>query len=692
MKLKRFLSIIAAAVVAVSLVSCKSGKQGEIISDYVVKDTLPLGGVVLENVPDSLAVYKNIAFILHDGTVERIDLCDGEKVTIVEQTDAIAVGCDGSRLAAVGQSSLEVYDYDGGKLDKVDFKDTQISPSCVGIGGESVLIADRSDKNLSKLYLADLDKGELSLLPDTWSVGTNKPVITRVGVSPDGTALISFSYNPSIAGYSTGAVRYSIENDIVMSTPLDSSEASYGILNADGGYYYIKKQAYRSGESMSQIISKVSADGTSSNIMLVDNAGLEKFGIKPQEVYTFSVDGSFENYDQYLVLDSYWLEYADGESFVIYNSTAGTLATVGIDTGLESLKLIMPETMGIETKLRDVVSKYIAKTGRQIVVTTYPEEEYADRLRTKLLAGDSDFDIFIADEQSLAGILENSAYEPLDGYEGVSDNFDSVLAEGVRNMMTSDNNLFGVPMRVSFWGCLEQTGDFDVPQDWTVDGLFDFCDNIPDGKKVYGDRYMLTQTVYNYLEDMIYKDGSLDEGELAEFFGKLKKYNDAGILCDGDREPLLTYGMVYLNPLDLKINNVENITITVAPTRSGTKYLEVIDTLMMNRSSEHKEAAAEFIALLTSDDCIYDNEGPSLFLGRDITKNSCYGYLTDTQKEALSYSMTIYQNAKPSRLDCVDNLPQIIANDFIVGLFDDDFTPEQVAKKLVDEVSYTYFE
>lgn len=343
--------------------------------------------------------------------------------------------------------------------------------------------------------------------------------------------------------------------------------------------------------------------------------------------------------------------------------------------------------------MKDIAIRYTVKTGRQVVMLSYSGEEYNDRLRTKLLAGESDFDLFVSDSSLLPSILENNAYEPLDSYKHLTDNFDNVLAEGVRNMMTADEGLFGVPMSINFWGCLEHEDDYGIPQDWTIKELFDLCERIPKGKKVFRDRFMLTRTVINHIEDTIYKDESIDKKELSDFLRQLKEYNSRGILCDGDSEPILTYGIAFFTADNLEINDVDNKVPNIAPTKNGTKYLEIRETMLLNRNSENKEAAAEFLTIMTSEDIIYNNADFGILIGKDAEKNSCYAGLSDVKKEALEYSMTMYQNAKPAKLATVANdFSQFIADEIVTPLFDGQLTPEEAADKVIDEVEYTYFE
>ena len=698
MKRKAISIFTAVLMIALLMTSC-GGSAVKIAGEsaYISPEALPLAGVRLATEPDSLSVYKNIAFLLAGGEIERLDLLTGEKTAVLTDSDALAVGCDGSRIVTVSKSSVNVYDHDGERL-KIISLDTEVADVAdMAISGGGVAFSNRIGKSDS-IYYIDLKTENVTLLSDTWKLGSRDASVQKLGLRADGTLLLSYGYNFGFAGNSFRYVEYDIGADEIMSQAETGVSAQNGCFGTDGDLYYLEN--YNAGimleTSWCQFVSKISSDGALSNVMLVDNDGLKELGIEPQNIYERSYSDIGGDFKSVFVLDDYYLEYSDGESFVVWNQTAGTLAAFSSDTGLNALIILVPDAKSgfYMHSLKQITVKYTAKTGRQVVMMSYPSEEYADRLRTKLLAGDSDFDLFISDYELLRSILENSAYQPLDGYESLTANFDTVLAEGVRELMTADGGLFGVPMRINFWGCLAQTGDCDIPPYWTTSELFEFCDSIPDGKRVYGDRFMLTRTVFNYIEDMIYKDGSINKQELADFFGKLKEYNDLGVLCDGDRDPILTYGMAFFCAQNLVYtNNVKDQTMILAPTRSGTKYLELEHTVMMNRASENKDAAAEFLAMLTSAEVVYNNDiDLNILIGRDVERNSCYSGLTEAEAEALRYSMTMYQNAKPSKLDSVESLPQFIAYDVVERLFDGEITPDQASELVVDQVAYTYFE
>jgi ABC-type glycerol-3-phosphate transport system substrate-binding protein len=145
----------------------------------------------------------------------------------------------------------------------------------------------------------------------------------------------------------------------------------------------------------------------------------------------------------------------------------------------------------------------------------------------------------------LQSILQNGAYEPLNGYEGLVANFEHMY-DTMEQIMTYSGNIFAVPFDISPMMNNEITNNFvlygyEMPHDrWTFDDLWALCDEIiargdslsvypawytPEGEVYYSYHLLLT----DYVQRSIDKE-SLDKSELKDFLTKIKKYTDAGVL------------------------------------------------------------------------------------------------------------------------------------------------------------------
>ena len=201
---------------------------------------------------------------------------------------------------------------------------------------------------------------------------------------------------------------------------------------------------------------------------------------------------------------------------------------------------------------------------------------------------------------------------------------------------------------------------------------------------------MITRSVCNVIEDMIAKDGSIDEKRFSEILSKLKEYNDKGVLCDGSADNYLTYGMLAFDGFNILGNDVGEYRTVVNPTMSGTNYLTV-EALMVNRNSKNPESAAGFLELFTRPGYVYDNSGIKQVIGRDITKNSIWPNIEPQYQRVYEYSMKQYKDSKPSVLEALDGFSAEVADEVSL-VFDGAETPDDAAKKLADRLSYIYLE
>lgn len=661
--MKKYISLFFALLIIILPTSCSDNSNNiSEESEYIINTALQLHDVSLKTAPDSLAVYKNIAFFISEGKVFRLDLVTDAQEVILDESPALGIGCDGSRFAVISSSSVAVYDYDGNKLNEIKLDSEVLYITAVAVSDSFVLFSAANEKD-TDLYLADLNSNSVSLLSNTWKPGISDALLSKIKITSSSEALLSYSYNHGKTGWNVMLMKYDFAKDeIIKSMPSENLSYAAGCHAIDGDFYYINK----SGEYV--FIARQLKDGTIGNVFYLDTDKLEEASSS----------------------DSFELLYSDGESYVILDKTSNALITAGVNTDLAPVVIL-----GLESgKYSEIISRYTAETGRQVETITYPDEEYNERLRTKLLANESDFDLFIADNNVLRSILENSAFEPLDAYQNVVQNFDNVLASGVRGLMTHDSALFGVPLKASYYAAFSMLEPYDFPNNWSVEDMFKQCDALlGSGKKLFADRFQLTQTVKSFIQDMISRNGKIDSDELINLFENLKKYNDLGVLCDGDNTSLLSYGSACFSSLDLTLSTPpESLGYVNCPTRSGVSYINLESSILLNRISENKAAAAEFLAFLTSEGSVYNNRCLDIFFGKDVNKNSVYAELDDTRRELLTFSMTVYENAKPTTIDGTPGLPEFLANEVLFPMLDGDIDFSDAAKLIENEIAYVYFE
>ena len=691
--MKRLLSVVLASLILIAFSSCAKGEEK--LSEHISQTPVELSALKLDYDHVSVCAYKNIVFALKGNSLVRYDLATGENTVIAvvgSDYQPRVIGCSGYNVAVIDDKNITVYDYDGNSLsiyphlisDETEIVDVAVSDDYVIVAGRTASL----DSIVAYNY-ADKD-WEPKVLSNEWKPSDDAR-IARLGVSDDGVLYVNSDYgfdfysalnNLCEIRISSGNVKYSGDTGNV------SPEGCFG----RDGVFYALDSSVDGDSSLVQFIREFDReDLTFSDIVLVDNESLYEKGVKPAEIEVYDLP-EIGLYNQTKLGDDYSLEYADGSSFTIYNDTTSTLVAFTKDESLKPLTILIPANENAET-FRIWAKEYMLNTGRQVVIDTYPPERYIDNMYTKLMAEDDDYDIFFADPALLKSILDSSMYVPLNDYEDIVYNFDNVYAEGIRELMSVDGNIFGIPMEVSILCPLDITDDSYSVSDYpTVDELFELCESLKgSGKKAFRARNLLSKTIENILNDMIYGDGDIDEDRLAQYLEKFKSYNDAGVLCDGDTEAVISWGVIGFDYLNLKMNEFEGRHIVASPTVDEHQYLSVNATALINKSSQNIDAAAGFMAILSGESVVYDNANFGRLFGRDVEKNSSYSELSEGQRQNAAYAASLFENSRIDVLDAVEGVPDYI-NEVIGRLFDGDITPQDAAKKLKNKVARAIFE
>ena len=447
-----FLSIL----MLISFAGCTNTCEIE-LSKYINTGNLTLSGIKISGEAESMAVYKNIAFALGNGKITRYDISSGSSEVILEDSSALAIGCSGSRIAVVNDSSVGVYDYDGKELSKIPF-DYKISEVTDVTVNEKYVVFASHESSGDVIYRADASKDKVEALTDDWKLGNDDVVVKSISLTSDSLLNISYCYNLRFEGSDFKILEYNVSKNTIVYSSDQTDLMQDGCFGTDGEFYYIDEYqpATKTDFALHQFITKIPKDGTAENVMLVDNEGLKELGIEPINIITneYSVPGGGTQTTT-IIADNYILEYSDSTNFVIWNKTAGTLAAFSKGSEIKPLVLIIPDDKANDNEIKDLIIEYTALTGREITVKSYPADNYNKQILTKIMAEDSDFDLFISDEVMLNSILEHSAYESLDGYQEIVSNFDNVYAAGVKDLMTADNGLFGIPLDIMLSGPLE---------------------------------------------------------------------------------------------------------------------------------------------------------------------------------------------------------------------------------------------
>ena len=390
-----------------------------------------------------------------------------------------------------------------------------------------------------------------------------------------------------------------------------------------------------------------------------------------------------------------------GETFTVMYPASG-----GTDGNVSTLRWGSVE----ETMMQFEERYEIAVQG-----SVFPREEMEDRVRMKLLAGETDLDVVYmddADRSSLfAALLQYDLFLPLDGYPEIESGWTEVL-DGVRDAMSWNGKLYGVPVQIRADGYIvteayRSAGLPEIPRQWTLDNLWEICAAAE--SVCNGETYLMpcpTETIVRTILETSVSEGSMDETMLRYHLDKMMFYLEKGVLGFQKKGRTFLLDTVYA-PGDGMNEPEDTAGYTVCqPTYTGQNYTEISAFLFANGKSAHPELAAAYAGMLLEEDSLYVLS--TCMLGRDPDR---YYYL-DGGNTGLSYLQTkkpvsvthagqyVMQNVTPVLTE--NSVPYLLSYGAIHDIVQnaitkplrngEDIDPDAVVQTICKEARYRYLE
>lgn len=660
--MKRLIAVLF--VVMVFLSACSETRQ----SEYISYDTLSDAIYDIDKSVTQIAVCDNLAFLLGSDSITRLDLISGERSVI--EIEGIALGCDDSRLFVISDGELLVCSHDGTELDSVDI-DIEMRSGKISAEGDTVLISADNDTWYglqSRLYRVDLKKKTYAPIDNSWT-GSDYFRVRSLSCR-EGTADIVYAYSlDAVSGSSQfRAASFNLKDNKVISQ-FDLPDNTSACIGSDGNAYYS---------------SSFIKNGTKNSVVMYTPDKLSSIVRYIPE----SICG-----DAYITSEIFVTKCG----YVLWSDLNSSIITLSLSDSSEAITVLAPETLTYD--LETISGLFEAEYGTAVTVSRYPDDIYSDKLKTKLLAGDDDFDIFIVDSSDrllLDSILRNNAYQSVDE---LCDDYDS-LYSGVRGLMTdSDGSLFGVPIVFSGYNIMEKSTDVVLPESFTHSQLAEVCDSLPEGYALFADPYPVIRLVTDHIQEGHINEGNVSEQGLAELYAELKMLYDSGRLFAGDfsgeknSESALKYSYGYFsgvlaNP-DLSFSEGRLMTL---PTVSGTSYISLDSCMMINLNSLKKDDSINLLRFTLSEDIIYNNSlNPFMLMGSELERNSNYSGFSPSQIGYLESISAYLSDIRPYTI-LTDELDSLLRDEILPGLFSGNITSEEAAEKTVSFINYTVYE
>ncbi len=269
---------------------------------------------------------------------------------------------------------------------------------------------------------------------------------------------------------------------------------------------------------------------------------------------------------------------------------------------------------GLDELYAELSVRFEEEYNVKVAANSIDIKQFNDRMRMKFLAGEDDFDIVYHDNVNhmLAQILNYQLYMPLEGYEKIVSAYDNDYIEGVKNLMSWDGHIYGVPHRIdaSSFAVNEavETAGIPVPDEsFTLDDFWSICETAynmdGDCPPVTLEKNIFFYGLENIIEDAA-KNGGLEKADVADFIENYLKYKENGILTGEVNQPMLLdskMSVFITNGVNYGSSNMGDfIDMRAVPSPSGKQYCDVRSMVYANRLTKKPDLCADYLALLMS--------------------------------------------------------------------------------------------
>jgi len=644
-----------------------------------------------EVIPAWAKVYvdEDMAYLPGESSIVRYDLTSGERTVLVEAEGNTAVCANKGYIYSYNKNQNAVLKYNskGNIVKTYPLSMEPVDVNFIRAQDELLLIAalpTNSNKDTeSVLYKLNMSDGSFSKIEDYKGKDGFSFIVGLDFIDKNTIIIISHAnvnfINPIIKGY-----KYDLRNNSLLEEIIFPEGSSYCYNPEKECIYYYNIVGFGLDGSITSIREYYPETQIDMVVNSLNSNFIASLGIE---------DG---------LLDVSQILYSDGK--VIIWSLLNNCFMVTDQSEKEHIKVLLTRNISYNTRFPYIASMFEAEYGLPVYISEYPDDIYMDKLRTKLLAADSDFDLILLQDPNkdnlLSSILKYELYEPLDSYEGITNNF-AIMFDGIRSMMSHNGKLFGVPYHLAgnSWALrydLRKYGFSTGSRQMTFDDIWKLCDGIINsGEKdvTVFERANIPEFISIFIQESLDRE-HLDQNVLADIFEKIKKYNAAGVLYDnsGEKKHLMDRGAVYFYSVLYDDIPAYPEFGTVMLTGNDKKNLwSMQGCAIINRYSKNKEMAADLLKYMTDSKFIYNTKIYQMtLLGSDLTKYDNYNEWSADKIAYLSDLNYLFKDSGIIRYD-FGTISELIYT-ITAQLLDGSITPEKAAEEICDKIKYTYFE
>ena len=593
----------------VTLSNENSAALGEIMTE--IQDTAYYGGVIY-------AAYENRITVTHNGVTENFADIPGERI------DA---GTDG--IYVFGGGNYREIDADG--MVTAEF-DADISAEFMCVTENYAVFAEPYDGG-HRLIRLNRKTGEIEDVPDAENSYGKRYVVKSLSAMEDDRILVlCWSDRDPIAARFGSVIR---------------------VVDAENGK---REQIY----GLSDLPSCAAYNPADGYIYSVSHSSVPIDGKHYHTMYRHSGESQEETaYIENITPISKLI--MNGREYFAYSAYSFTVITDAVPDHENAVRLLMDNAQ-IKSELKSLVILLQSEYGINLVLKQLPADQYDEKVRLKLLAGDEDFDLMVIPDAGdlLTPVLNNHAYRSLDEFPEVTARFDEMFPF-VRGMCTNEKygDVFGMPFGWNLSRCVlavnPETSDYiEVPDgEWTIEEFCDMAEKYAatrtDDDPYFCNTSLLTQLICSLTQALA--DGTVTREYVEEI--EIRLYNLIGTGAvhntNDSANPnaellLILWSILWPSGGEREIDTYDRCML---PTVSGKVYVQGGGWLVMNPNGSNSENAAELLEILSREEF---SRNPSLptcaYVYPDYSEYQHDEDVSDRMLEVYEYQGTLLNNAK----------------------------------------------
>ncbi len=698
--MKKYLTAAAALLMTLNACTTANGGETDGNKEYNVKD-IPDGHYDLNDVT---AVYpQNGTLYVLGESVGCYNFNEGMVYTLISECEADAVYTDESGVYLLCENQVTLLSDSGEFLAEyaVDYEpETDMDP-VFAVNGKRILLAyNRQNGEKDETFGIEIT------IPVCTEINTVNGNLREIQL-PDSAALSGISgIYPNKEGFLLCTrYRYGGLQETCVVIEYDENAEIIAERQADT-YSAPENMFYTLSAWQSDLyITKWAPDSEESRVCLSVNLEEHITGVAE----TAGIDREFEYIPGEL--------FCTGQDYLIWDPVTQVLSVYGKSARTEenTLTVLYSSDQGTDE------ARYLAaRADFSIDIVTYDADRFADILRMKLLAGETDFDVVYMSEAGAAltpSILSYNLFLPLEKYETVTSNL-NLCFDGVTDLITWNGHLYGIPQRVTAFAVevsekYSETGLPAIADTWNQEDFWKICETAAD--KLRGNQVITrSNVIWQILLIPIIEDGvrvgRIDSKAVRSLMENLKAYTDIGVMS--------TKGVGYeilLDPLNIPADPrftpgvSENSTIVPPPLYSGQKYGSVKGYVFVNRLTEKPESAVRYLEMITSPDNLrlVTNDRSLMLKDSDGYYTRNWGgkhtegeknvfqdknYVLSAENRKINeYAVSAMAGIHPS-LYAMDEKFTDTAQDIIGRMLNGEITPQSAADEIVREAEYRFME